>query len=87
MRIRARRALAGILFSGCVSSAVSQVPTVNGANADRGTAHLFIDETQGDSAPLSVLFTPNQPDITNAEVFPNLNHRRRVQRLQCDRGQ
>src|ERR1039458_10387393 len=52
--------------------------TVNGVNADYTTTHVFVDEVAGDSIPLSILFSPNQPSLTAVEVFSNLNRRDRA---------
>jgi Alpha amylase, catalytic domain len=52
--------------------------TVNGLNADYTTTHVFVDETVGDSIPLTILFSPNASGVTTAEVFSNLNRRERA---------
>src|ERR1017187_5905765 len=52
--------------------------TINGVNADYTTTHVFVDEVAGDSIPLSILFSPNQPSLTAVEVFSNLNRRDRA---------
>jgi len=52
--------------------------TVNGVNADYTTTHVFVNELNGDSIPLTVLFSPNQPNLTTVETFCNLNRRDRA---------
>lgn len=53
--------------------------TVNGLNGNYTTTHVFVDETANDSRPLSITFAPGQPDVTDVEVFTNLNRRDRAQ--------
>ena len=62
-------------YSFSIGTAGDPVLTVNGLNADYTTEHLFVDEVAGDSIPVTIVFTPNQPNVTNAEVFSNLNRR------------
>lgn len=52
--------------------------TINGLNGDYTTTHVFVDELAGDAIPLSILFTPNAPNVTQVEVFSNLNRRDRA---------
>jgi len=52
--------------------------TVNGLSANYTTTHVFVDEIAADSIPLTVRFTPNVANVTNAEVFSNLNRRDRA---------
>jgi hypothetical protein len=66
------------VFSFSMGTAGDPVLTVNGLNADYTTTHVFMDENTGDSVPLTVLFTPNAPNVTAAEVFSNLNRRDRA---------
>lgn len=54
------------------------VLTVNGVNANYTTTHVFVDEVAGDSVPLEVSFKPNAPNLTDIEVFSNLNRRDRA---------
>ena len=54
------------------------VLTVNGLNANYTTSHVFVDETKGDSIPFVISFAPGQANITDAEVFTNLNRRDKV---------
>ena len=55
------------------------VLTVNGVNGNYTTTHVFVDEVTGDSIPLSITFAPGQANITNVEVFTNLNRRDKAQ--------
>ena len=52
--------------------------TVNGVNADYTTTHVFVNELNNDSIPLTLLFSPNQPHLMDVEIFSNLNRRNRV---------
>ena len=55
------------------------VLTVNGINADYGTTHVFVNEVSNDAVPLTILFFPNAPtNVTEADVFSNLNRRDRA---------
>ncbi|MEO7098232.1 MAG: alpha-amylase family glycosyl hydrolase [Luteolibacter sp.] len=51
------------------------VLTVNDVDGNYTTTHVFVDENANDSRPLAITFAPGQPDITNVEVFTNLNRR------------
>ncbi len=66
------------VFTFTMGSVGDPVLTVNGLNADYTTTHLFVDEVAGDSIPLTILFSPNVANVTNAEVFSNLNRRDRA---------
>jgi len=67
-------------FTFAVSNNVTGTPvlTVDGLNADYTTEHLFVNEVAGDSIPVSVQFTPNAPNVVEADVFSNLNRRDRA---------
>ncbi|MFZ4598904.1 MAG: hypothetical protein ACOYNN_09690 [Terrimicrobiaceae bacterium] len=52
--------------------------TVNGLNANYTTTKLFVDEIAGDSIPLNISFAPGEPNVTQVEVFTNLNRRDRA---------
>lgn len=67
-----------LVFSFSMGTAGDPVLTVNGVNADYTATHLFVDEVAGDSAPLTILFTPNTPNLSQIEVFSNLNRRDRA---------
>lgn len=49
--------------------------TVDGMNADYTTEHLFVDEVEGDSIPVTAVFSPNTNNVIEADVFSNLNRR------------
>jgi hypothetical protein len=66
------------VFSFSAGTSGDPVLTVNGVNADYTTTHVFVDETRGDSIPLSILFSPGQSNLTAVEVFSNLNRRDRA---------
>ncbi|MEO5715603.1 MAG: alpha-amylase family glycosyl hydrolase [Luteolibacter sp.] len=51
------------------------VLTVNGVNGNYTTTHVFVDETASDSRPLSITFAPGQANLTDVEVFTNLDRR------------
>lgn len=55
------------------------VLTVNGLNGNYTTTHVFVDEVSGDSKPLAITFAPGQANITEVEVFTNLNRRDKAQ--------
>jgi glycosidase len=72
----------GVFNFGSTTSEYFAVPvgppvlTVNGVNADYGATHLFVDEVSNDSAPLTIVFTPNTTNtIVEADVYSNLNRR------------
>ena len=52
--------------------------TVNGTNANYTTTKVFVDEIAGDSVNLNIVFRPGQPDVTDAEIYTNLNRRDRA---------
>lgn len=52
--------------------------TINNLNADYTTSHVFVDEVAGDSMPLTILFSPNILNVSQVEVFSNLNNRDRA---------
>jgi len=66
------------IFSFSMGTTGDPVLTINGLNADYTTSHVFVDENAADSAPLTILFSPNVPGVTNVEVFSNLNRRDRA---------
>ena len=55
--------------------ALAPVLTVNGANADYGTTHVFVNEVSNDVVPLTILLSPNATNVVAADVFSNLNRR------------
>ncbi|MFZ4682922.1 MAG: hypothetical protein ACOYMS_10490, partial [Terrimicrobiaceae bacterium] len=52
--------------------------TVNGLNANYTTSKLFVDEIAADSIPLSIVFAPGEANVTQAEIYTNLNRRDRA---------
>lgn len=52
--------------------------TVNGTNANYTTSKLFVDEIAGDSIPLNIEFKPGQSNVTQFEIYTNLNRRDRA---------
>ena len=57
------------------------VLTVNTVNADYTTTHVFVNELNNDASPLTMILTPNADNVTNAEIFSNLNRRDRATQL------
>ena len=55
------------------------VLTVNGVNGNYTTTHLFVDEVAADSKPLAITFAPGEANVTDVEIFTNLNRRDRAQ--------
>jgi len=53
--------------------------TIDGLNANYTTTKLFIDEVVGESIPLAIVFQPGESNVTEAEVFTNLNRRDRAE--------
>lgn len=50
--------------------------SVNGVNANYTTTKFFVNEVEGDSFPLEIVFHPNTGEtLTDVEVFSNLNRR------------
>ena len=50
--------------------------SVNGVNANYTTTKFFVNEIEGDSFPLEIVFHPNTGEmLTDVEVFSNLNRR------------
>ena len=61
-------------------SAVAQPSlTVNGTSANYTTSHVFVDEVNdADFPPFTCVLTPNEANVTEAELFTNLNNRDRA---------
>jgi glycosidase len=52
------------------------VLTINGANADYGMTHVFVNEVSNDVVPLTILFSPNaSTNVLEVDAFSNLNRR------------
>lgn len=66
------------VFSFTVGTVGDPALSINGLNADYTTTHCFVDEVAGDSFPLVISFTPNTANLTNVEVFSNVNRRDRA---------
>jgi hypothetical protein len=66
------------VFNFTIGTLGAPILSVNGINADYTTEHLFVDEVAGDSIPVTVLFSPNAPNVVEADVFSNLNRRNRA---------
>ena len=69
----------GQIFTFTNGTVGDPVLTVNGVNANYTTTHFFVDEVAGDSWPVTVAFAPGQANVTQVEVFTNLNRRDRAQ--------
>lgn len=54
------------------------VLTINELNANYTTTKVFVDEIAGDSIPLQISFQPNEANITDAEIYTNVNRRDRA---------
>ena len=52
--------------------------SVGPLNANYTTTKLFVDEIAGDSIPLDIVFKPGQSNVTDFEVYTNLNRRDRA---------
>ena len=57
---------------------ITPVLTINGVNGDYTTTHVFVNEVNTDSIPLTIYFSPNAAAVTNAEIFSNVNRRDRA---------
>jgi glycosidase len=70
----------GVAAAGLVVPAAWAQPvlSVNGLNANYTTTHVFVDEAAGTSVPLTVLFQPNAANLTDIEIYSNLNRRDRA---------
>src|SRR5580658_8259827 len=47
----------------------------NPVDADYSSTHLFVDEINGDSIPITIFFNPGTTGVDEADVFTNLNNR------------
>ncbi|MDX2080044.1 MAG: hypothetical protein SFU53_04610 [Terrimicrobiaceae bacterium] len=55
------------------------VLTVNGVNANYSKSNFYIDEINDSTFPqIEVLFSPNVSNLTDVEIFTNLNNRERA---------
>ncbi len=61
------------------------VLTVNGINADFGTAHVFVNEVSNDAVPLNIIFTPGtSSNVVEADIYSNLNRRNYATNVAAD---
>ncbi len=63
------------VFTFALGTAGSQSLTVNGQNADYTATKFFLDEIAGDATSVVVRYTPGAANVTNVEVFSNLDRR------------
>lgn len=67
------------LTVGPASSGGSAELIVNGVNANYSTLNFYIDEVSDTEFPqLNISFTPGVPNLTQVEIFTNLNNRDRA---------
>lgn len=52
--------------------------TVNDVNANYTISKIFVDEIAGDTSPLNIVFQPGEANVTEAEIFTNVNRRDRA---------
>ena len=62
-------------FSFALGASGSQSLTVNGQSADYTATKFFIDEIAGETQSVAVIYSPGVANVTNAEVFSNLDRR------------
>ena len=81
--IGSSNAAAASPFTFAVTNATVGTPslTVNGVEADYTTTHFFVNELNNDAIPVTLILTPNADNVTNAEIFSNLNRRDRATQL------
>ncbi|MDQ2949110.1 MAG: hypothetical protein M3Y27_24755, partial [Acidobacteriota bacterium] len=67
----------GHVFNFSLGTLGDPVLTVNGVSANYTTTHLFINEQNGDSPALAIVFEPSVANVdpTTVQVFTNLNRR------------
>jgi glycosidase len=73
--------LASLAFAHASSlkvSAGSKTRSTAEVEADYTISHLFVNETSGDSIPITIFFDPGTLGVDFAEVFTNLNRRDRA---------
>lgn len=70
---------AALLALVAFSATAQPVLTVNGVSANYTTTHVFIDEANDTVFPaFTCVLTPNEANVTVAEIFSNLNNRDRA---------
>src|SRR6202012_4264188 len=55
-------------------SANSTTRSASAVEADYSSTHLFVDEINGDSIPITVFFDPGTTGVDEADVFTNLTN-------------
>jgi glycosidase len=53
----------------------STTQSASAFEADYSSTHLYIDEINGDSIPITIFFNPGTTGVDEADVFTNLNNR------------
>ncbi len=53
----------------------STTRSASAIEADYSSTHLFVDEINGDSIPITIFFDPGTTGVDEADVFTNLNNR------------
>ncbi|MFM2295680.1 MAG: hypothetical protein RLZZ350_2093 [Verrucomicrobiota bacterium] len=66
------------VFSVTLGTVGDPALSINGLNGDYTTTHCFVDEVAGVTFPLTILFSPNTANVTNVEIFSNVNRRDRA---------
>jgi hypothetical protein len=61
-----------------ISAGASTRQTATEVEANYASAHVFIDETAGESVPFTIFFDPQTFAVQSCEVFTNLNRRERA---------
>jgi hypothetical protein len=62
-------------FTFALGTLGTQVLAVNGLNADYTATKFFVDEIAGETQTVVVTYTPGAVNVTNVEVFSNLDRR------------
>ena len=79
MKNNRTQALVVSLMLAAFTAATQPSLTVNGLSANYTTSHVFIDEVNDASFPtFTCVLTPNEANVTEAELFTNLNNRDRA---------
>lgn len=88
LRIPILAAVSAFLASAATAGAISlqispnsttALPVGSGAvEADYSTSHLYVDEINGDSIPITIFFNPGTTGVDEAEVYTDLNNRDQV---------
>lgn len=71
--------LTALVLLAAYAAAAQPVLTVNGTSANYTTSHVFIDEVNDTNFPtFNCVLTPNEANVTEAQLFTNLNQRDRA---------